>query len=258
MAEGAHNESHDAGLVYVIGSPGSQTVKIGLSRNPAKRLWFLQVGSPDELRLLATFKGGQKLEAALHRYFAAFHRRGEWYELGADPIEAVRAAVNLGVSGLLSANPKYGPRAARSQSLNVALQASTRRALDWDVRFPPLQAPRAQAILAAIGVSAPAPEGVQDQQEPSTSPPSRDLSVLKRLPKWRQIADEITSQIHRGIYAPGDRLPSVQDQVMEGKGATATVHRAYQALEAEGLVRTAQGSGTTVLGRRRPIPPEGR
>ncbi|MCZ1000788.1 GntR family transcriptional regulator [Streptomyces mirabilis] len=69
----------------------------------------------------------------------------------------------------------------------------------------------------------------------------------KQPPKWRQIADEIAAQIANGVYAPGDRLPSVQAQVSEGRGATATVHRAYQALEAEGLVQTTQGSGTTVL-----------
>lgn len=67
-------------------------------------------------------------------------------------------------------------------------------------------------------------------------------------PKWRQIADEIAAKIAEGVYAPGERLPSVQALVNEGKGAIATVHRAYQALEAEGLVRTTQGSGTTVLG----------
>ncbi|MET9077878.1 GntR family transcriptional regulator [Streptomyces sp. NPDC004232] len=70
----------------------------------------------------------------------------------------------------------------------------------------------------------------------------------KQPPKWRQIADEIAAQIAAGVYAPEDRLPSVQAQVAAGKGATATVHRAYQALEAEGLVRTVFGSGTIVLG----------
>ncbi|MFD9511282.1 GntR family transcriptional regulator [Streptomyces mirabilis] len=70
----------------------------------------------------------------------------------------------------------------------------------------------------------------------------------KQPPKWRQIADEIAAQIADGVYAPGDRIPSVQAQVSEGRGAIATVHRAYQALEAEGLVHTTQGSGTTVLG----------
>jgi GntR family transcriptional regulator len=69
----------------------------------------------------------------------------------------------------------------------------------------------------------------------------------KQPPKWRQLADEIAAQIAAGEYAPGDRLPSVQAQVNAGKGAVATVHRSYQALEAEGLVRTQQGSGTTVL-----------
>ncbi|MEV5620362.1 GntR family transcriptional regulator [Streptomyces bacillaris] len=70
----------------------------------------------------------------------------------------------------------------------------------------------------------------------------------KRPPKWRQLADEIAAEIAAGTYPPDTRLPSVQSQVSAGKGATATVHRAYQALEAEGLVQTLQGSGTTVLG----------
>ncbi|MEV7907360.1 GntR family transcriptional regulator [Streptomyces anulatus] len=70
----------------------------------------------------------------------------------------------------------------------------------------------------------------------------------KQPPKWRQIADEIAAQINEGHYAPDQRLPSVQAQVAAGKGATATVHRAYQALEAEGLVRMVFGSGTVVLG----------
>jgi DNA-binding GntR family transcriptional regulator len=73
--------------------------------------------------------------------------------------------------------------------------------------------------------------------------------MASTTPKWRQIADEIAAKITDGTYAPDEQLPSVQALVSEGKGATATVHRAYQALEAEGLIRTTQGSGTTVLGR---------
>ena len=73
-------------------------------------------------------------------------------------------------------------------------------------------------------------------------------AAQKRPPKWRQLADEIAGEIAAGTYPAGTRLPSVQSQVNAGKGATATVHRAYQALEAEGLVQTLQGSGTTVLG----------
>ncbi|MEV7253293.1 GntR family transcriptional regulator [Streptomyces cyaneofuscatus] len=74
------------------------------------------------------------------------------------------------------------------------------------------------------------------------------MSSSTQPPKWRQIADEIAAEIREGHYGPGQRLPSVQAQVAAGKGATATVHRAYQALEAEGLVRMVFGSGTVVLG----------
>ncbi|WP_371611851.1 GntR family transcriptional regulator [Streptomyces clavifer] len=79
-------------------------------------------------------------------------------------------------------------------------------------------------------------------------------SPPKQPPKWRQIADRIAAQITDGVFEPGDRLPSVQAQVSAGMGATATVHRAYQALEAEGVVQTTQGSGTTVLGLEEPAP----
>ncbi|MFD3976186.1 GntR family transcriptional regulator [Streptomyces cyaneofuscatus] len=74
------------------------------------------------------------------------------------------------------------------------------------------------------------------------------MSSPTQPPKWRQIADEIAAEIRDGRYGPDQRLPSVQAQVAAGRGATATVHRAYQALEAEGLVRMVFGSGTVVLG----------
>jgi GntR family transcriptional regulator len=71
--------------------------------------------------------------------------------------------------------------------------------------------------------------------------------MAPKIPKWRQIADELAAQITAGTLAPGAQLPHIQELVRQGKGATATVHRAYQTLEAEGLVRTTRGRGTTVL-----------
>lgn len=68
------------------------------------------------------------------------------------------------------------------------------------------------------------------------------------VPKWRQIADQLAARISDGTYAPGSRLPHIQELVRRGEGSTATVHRAYQTLEAEGLVRSSRGHGTTVLG----------
>lgn len=64
-------------------------VKIGWSSNPARRLADLQSGSPLALHLLGTFGGGAELEAALHGHFADHRVRGEWFDLGDDPVGLV-------------------------------------------------------------------------------------------------------------------------------------------------------------------------
>ncbi|MEH0589834.1 GntR family transcriptional regulator [Streptomyces sp. B21-106] len=67
-----------------------------------------------------------------------------------------------------------------------------------------------------------------------------------KVPKWRQIADELGRQIADGVYPPGAQLPHIKALVAEGKGSVATVHKAYQALESEGLVTSSRGHGTKV------------
>ncbi|MEF2529985.1 GntR family transcriptional regulator [Streptomyces sp. CS62] len=68
-------------------------------------------------------------------------------------------------------------------------------------------------------------------------------------PKWKALADEIAAQITSGGYAPGDRLPKIEDMVNAGKGSKSTVHAAYKALEADGLVTASRGHGTVVRER---------
>ncbi|MEU3606586.1 GntR family transcriptional regulator [Streptomyces sp. NPDC035033] len=68
-------------------------------------------------------------------------------------------------------------------------------------------------------------------------------------PKWRELADKIAEQIRNGEYAPGARLPQIRDLVEAGEGSKATVHAAYKALEAEGLVTSSRGHGTVVRER---------
>ncbi|MCX5014245.1 GntR family transcriptional regulator [Streptomyces sp. NBC_00555] len=68
-------------------------------------------------------------------------------------------------------------------------------------------------------------------------------------PKWRALADEIAAKITSGEYAPGDRLPKIEDLAREGKGSKTTVHAAYKALEADGLVASSRGHGTVVRAR---------
>ncbi|MFJ4774150.1 GntR family transcriptional regulator [Streptomyces uncialis] len=65
-------------------------------------------------------------------------------------------------------------------------------------------------------------------------------------PKWRELADRLAESIKRGEYEPGKRLPHIRDLVEAGEGSKSTVHAAYKALEAEGLVTSSRGHGTVV------------
>ncbi|MFD7874659.1 GntR family transcriptional regulator [Streptomyces sp. NPDC059766] len=68
-------------------------------------------------------------------------------------------------------------------------------------------------------------------------------------PKWRELADRLAEQIKRGDYPPGAQLPQIRELVDAGEGAKSTVHQAYKALEAEGLVTSTRGHGTIVRPR---------
>ncbi|MGA5522371.1 GntR family transcriptional regulator [Streptomyces pseudogriseolus] len=68
-------------------------------------------------------------------------------------------------------------------------------------------------------------------------------------PKWRELADRLAEQIRNGQYAPGAQLPQIRDLVEAGEGSKSTVHAAYKALEAEGLVTSSRGHGTVVRER---------
>lgn len=65
-------------------------------------------------------------------------------------------------------------------------------------------------------------------------------------PKWRELADRFAEQIRNGEYAPGAQLPQIRDLVTAGEGSKDTVHKAYKALEAQGLVTSSRGHGTVV------------
>ncbi|MFC9123107.1 GntR family transcriptional regulator [Streptomyces sp. NPDC057067] len=65
-------------------------------------------------------------------------------------------------------------------------------------------------------------------------------------PKWRELADRLADRIKSGEYAPGQQLPHIRDLVEAGEGSKSTVHQAYKALEAEGLVTSSRGHGTVV------------
>ncbi|MFH9565556.1 GntR family transcriptional regulator [Streptomyces globisporus] len=65
-------------------------------------------------------------------------------------------------------------------------------------------------------------------------------------PKWRELADKLAEQIKSGGLPPGRQLPHIRELVEAGEGSKSTVHAAYKALEAEGLVTSSRGHGTVV------------
>ncbi|MEE1931425.1 GIY-YIG nuclease family protein [Streptomyces sp. TRM 70351] len=84
------------GQVYVIGSPGNWTVKIGVSVDLVRRLREIQNSSPVKLAVLWSTPGGLALEQALHDHFAGIRSHGEWFAFTSDPVRAVQAALGSG------------------------------------------------------------------------------------------------------------------------------------------------------------------
>lgn len=64
-------------VVYFIGD--GDAVKIGISKNPKKRLRQLQTGHPKKLSILATFPGAADEEMQFHGRFRPHHLQGEWF-----------------------------------------------------------------------------------------------------------------------------------------------------------------------------------
>jgi len=85
-------EPQRAEVVYVIGTPGSNTVKIGRTTNLIRRLADIQGMSPAPLAVLWTHPGGSELEANLHRHFKALRSHGEWFTFRRDPVTLIQWA----------------------------------------------------------------------------------------------------------------------------------------------------------------------
>jgi hypothetical protein len=80
-AEAPRPERKRQASVYFIRDDAQ--VKIGHSVNPRARLRELQCATHRLLKLLATCKGGQQRERLLHKKFAKYRIKGEWFKLSA-------------------------------------------------------------------------------------------------------------------------------------------------------------------------------
>ena len=65
-------------------------------------------------------------------------------------------------------------------------------------------------------------------------------------PIYIQIIEEIKKRTARGIYKPGEQLPSVREMARETEVNPNTVARAYGELEREGFIFTRRGQGSFI------------
>ena len=65
-------------------------------------------------------------------------------------------------------------------------------------------------------------------------------------PIYEQIASQLRRQILSGALAPGEALPSIRGLAKDLKISVITTKRAYDELEAQGLINTVAGKGCFV------------
>lgn len=80
-----------------------------------------------------------------------------------------------------------------------------------------------------------------------------ELSVRDGVPIYRQVFNQIRYQIIAGQMHVGDELPPIRVLAEQLSITPNTVVKAYDALEAEGLVVKRQGSGTFVADLMSPL-----
>lgn len=75
------------------------------------------------------------------------------------------------------------------------------------------------------------------------------ISQSSGVPIYQQIADNFEEDILAGKFADGEYLPSIRGLAKDLKISVITTMKAYEALEAEGLVTAVQGKGYYVNAR---------
>ncbi len=80
-----------------------------------------------------------------------------------------------------------------------------------------------------------------------------ELSVRDGVPIYRQVINQIRYLIAAGQLSVGDELPAIRTLAEQLSITPNTVVKAYDALEAEGLVIKRQGAGTYVADLASPL-----
>ncbi len=79
-----------------------------------------------------------------------------------------------------------------------------------------------------------------------TTDPAIRIDNRSAVPPFEQVRQQIAELISLGVLGPDQRLPPVRQLAADLGLANGTVARAYQELEAAGLVTTRRAAGTRV------------
>ena len=80
---------------------------------------------------------------------------------------------------------------------------------------------------------------------------SISISLSSQKPIYRQIEEQLTTQIVAGVLQEGQELPSIRNLAQDLRISVITVKRAYDELEAKGFSSSVQGKGCYVSVRNR-------
>lgn len=80
--------------VYFIQAGDNGPIKIGIARNPRKRLRQLQTANPERLRLLGTIDGDLEVERRIHSELEDWRLAGEWFRADEEVKVATRRLID--------------------------------------------------------------------------------------------------------------------------------------------------------------------
>ncbi|WP_306290467.1 winged helix-turn-helix domain-containing protein, partial [Pseudomonas taiwanensis] len=72
---------------------------------------------------------------------------------------------------------------------------------------------------------------------------NNESAAMTNLLLYQRIAQQLADDIRRGVYQPGERVPSVRKMSAQLNVSHATVLQAYANLEDQGLIRARPQSG---------------
>lgn len=104
--------------VYFILNANARAVKIGVAEDVSARLSALQTGCVDALTLIAQMPGDEQFEADLHRHFAEYAIRGEWFRFEG------RLAALIGLLPEMLSNAKVPRRRSERQRVRQLNRAA--------------------------------------------------------------------------------------------------------------------------------------